>query len=444
MNAPARPNAPVPGPARPDAGTSVLAVMRAASLRIWLLSVATVGLVLTVGTGLMLHLATQRQLDLQARSLAYAAEAAVVFQDRQGTRALLQDLVQREAVAAASVSLRDVDPRLVLATLGPSPTHFAFARRPGAAHAWEPLLGRLWPVSSQAPVVAHGEVMGMVHLQADTSVLLQLLAWAGAGVLLAMGVAGAAVLRVSQRVARQLVMPVHALAQHTHQVRLNRQARRAAPRSGLRELDALSADFDALLDELAAHETRVLQQHGELAAAHQRLAARVQQDSLTGAASRAHFEEHLARALERAAAEQGRLALYFVDADGFKAINDQHGHEAGDRVLAAIAQRLRSRVRDDDLIGRLGGDEFVVLVRGQRLGLSARDLAAQLGRAVAQPLSLPGGAVVVPHVSVGTACYPDDGCDATSLLNAADHDMYRHKRRHADRAPRPATGQETP
>lgn len=427
------------------AGTSVLAVMRAASLRIGLLSVATVGVVLTLGTGLLLHVSTQRQLDLQARSLAYAAEAAVVFQDGSATRQLLHELVQREAVTAASISLpHAADPAGQAGTASPAPAHFAFARRPGAPRPWDAALAGLWPVTSQAPVVAQGEVVGTVHLQADTSMLLQLLAWASAGVLLAMGVAGAAVLRVSQQVALRLVHPVHALAQHTRHVRLHRHPRRPAPRSGVRELDALSADFDALLDDLAAHETRVLQQHGELAAAHQRLAARVQQDSLTGVASRTHFEEHLAQNLERAARERSRLALYFVDADGFKGINDRHGHEAGDRVLAAIAERLRSRVRDDDLIGRLGGDEFVVLVRGQRQGVPARDLAQQLGHAVAQPVQLPGGGTVVPRVSIGTACYPEDGLDATSLLSAADHDMYRHKRARADQARRPAAGEETP
>jgi diguanylate cyclase (GGDEF)-like protein len=415
MNAPATPA---------QAGRTVFDLMRGASLRIALLSMLVVGAVLTAGTGLLLHVSTQSNLLLQARALAYSVEAAVVFRDASAAESLLRDQLMQAPIAAASVALGTSHGPAA----GPQPDDFVYVSRPASARTWDALLGRLWRVHAQAPIVAQGEQVGEVRLQADASQLLRLLALAAAGVLAAMVVAGLAVLRMARQLASSLVRPLHALAEHTRRMSHQREQRTPAPRSGLVELDRLSADFDALLDDLARHEQEIQRQHNELLGAHHRMAAQLREDALTGAASRLHFEESLALAIEQAEAEQGCLSLYFIDADNFKDVNDRYGHDAGDQVLEAIARRLRSRVRDEDLVGRLGGDEFVVLVRGQRLDTSSPGLDQQLHDAVAQPLALPDGTVIVPSVSVGCALYPADGTSMGELISFADQNMYRHKR----------------
>lgn len=422
--------------------TTVFKLMRRASLRIGLLSVLVVGCVLTAATGLLLHVSTQRNLELQARSVAYSVEAAVVFRDAAATEALLKELLQREPIASAVVSVTAApgvqgavhtpDPAAGVPDL-PAAGHdlmrpFAAYRQPRDERPWDTALGTVWPVTATAPVVVQGRQHGEVRLQADASMMLKLLAWAGAGVLLAMAVAGMAVLRVSRRVAEQLVLPLQALAQHTRRVRLQQDRRSPAPRAGVRELDELSTDFDALLDDLETHQQKIIRQHGELVTAHAQLAEQVRVDTLTGAATRSHFEATLALAIQQCALEQSQLSLYFVDANHFKRINDRYGHEAGDEVLAALARRLRSQVRETDLVGRLGGDEFVVLVRGLRQSAHAKGLAEQLRDAVGQPLELSSGQILVPGVSVGVSVYPKDAQNAQDLIKMADKDMYRQKR----------------
>ncbi len=426
---PKRPGSPGPTPA--PASTTLLALMRAATWRIGLFSVLSVGCVLAIGASLLLQLSTVRNLELQARSLAYSVEAAVVFQDREAVEHLLQDLLRHEPVSAARVHLGAAS----LQTVEPT-QDFAAYRKPGSDAGWAAIAEALWPLRAEVPVQAQGQVLAMLQLQADASALLQLLAWSAGGVLLAMALSGVAVTQVSRRFARRLAQPLQALAEHTQhmrQLRQNGQAPLPAPRAGLVELDQLSSDFDALLLDLEAHQLRLLREHHALRHAHALLNDQASRDGLTGVANRAHFEALLARQIEQAEREDGGFLLYFVDADHFKAINDSFGHEAGDCVLMALAQRLRRSVRAEDLVGRLGGDEFVVLVQGRYPRSTAEQIARHLREAVAEAVQLPNGQTVVPAISVGLAAFPEQGRSAAALMKAADLDMYAHKR--ASRAP---------
>lgn len=149
-------------------------------------------------------------------------------------------------------------------------------------------------------------------------------------------------------------------------------------------------------------------------------------DPLTGLPNRGRLHEQLAQALERAQRDGEGLALLYLDLDGFKAINDRHGHAAGDRVLCEIAQRLRHGVRHSDTVARLGGDEFVVLLDGAD-DAAAQALAQQLRATLQRPYAVEAGAAVTLDASIGIALYPRDGDDAESLLRHADRAMYRVK-----------------
>ena len=164
--------------------------------------------------------------------------------------------------------------------------------------------------------------------------------------------------------------------------------------------------------------------------AEERVAYLAYHDQLTGLANRAAFEQRLPRALAEADAAGAAVALLFLDVDGFKSINDQLGHAAGDDLLRQIAARLGGAIRDDDLIVRQGGDEFLVLARVPRGGLAARvdNLRARVESVFAEPFDLDGRPLATA-VSIGVALYPDEAPDGEALVRRADDEMYRAKRR---------------
>lgn len=149
-------------------------------------------------------------------------------------------------------------------------------------------------------------------------------------------------------------------------------------------------------------------------------------DTLTGLPNRLLFVEHLSRSIDRSQARNSTLAVLFLDLDRFKFINDTLGHEAGDQLLATMAQRLKGCVRADDCVARLGGDEFTVLLDDlPNLGVAA-SVAQNICRTVSAPLVV-GGQEVVISASIGISLYPADGTDVSSLLRHADTAMYRAK-----------------
>jgi len=150
-------------------------------------------------------------------------------------------------------------------------------------------------------------------------------------------------------------------------------------------------------------------------------------DALTGLINRAMFMECLEAEVSLARRTGIGCAVLYLDLDGFKPINDQHGHAVGDQVLVGVADALRGVSREADFVARLGGDEFAVLQRGVQGREQARQLAQRVQQALAVPqvvesLHLQVGA------SIGVALCPDDGDQAEALLRQADLAMYARKK----------------
>src|SRR6478735_4531041 len=150
-------------------------------------------------------------------------------------------------------------------------------------------------------------------------------------------------------------------------------------------------------------------------------------DALTGLANRRALERTLEAALTRATARARTVGLLMLDLDGFKAINDTHGHAAGDEALREVARRLQRSVRERDMVARLGGDEFVVVLTdlGGHSG-AVEDSMARIRESLSQPISF-GGTTVGLGVAIGVATFPADGGNATDLLAHADRGMYAAK-----------------
>ena len=151
-------------------------------------------------------------------------------------------------------------------------------------------------------------------------------------------------------------------------------------------------------------------------------------DFLTGLPNRKYLMPRLGRAIAKAAGDGTRLALLFIDLDGFKAINDQMGHATGDAVLRVVGKRLASCVREHDLVARIGGDEFIVVLtidasHDQAVLRVARSIIAS----IESPISDPDIGRVLSG-SIGISVFPTHAANADALLTAADHQLYAAKR----------------
>jgi len=173
-------------------------------------------------------------------------------------------------------------------------------------------------------------------------------------------------------------------------------------------------------------EEQVWMQMAQLRSRHNAMDHLAHHDPLTSLPNRRMVEARLAEALDRADRSGLVCAVLFVDLDHFKNINDGLGHEVGDAVLRAVAQRLSDDLRAGDLVGRMGGDEFVVVCEGLHGEFDADPIAAKLLAQFQQPV-LHQGLPIQVHASVGISLYPRDGHDVRSLLSDADAAMYRAK-----------------
>jgi diguanylate cyclase (GGDEF)-like protein len=150
-------------------------------------------------------------------------------------------------------------------------------------------------------------------------------------------------------------------------------------------------------------------------------------DPLTGLPNRMAFQANMAQSIALAERQKGSLAVLFMDLDGFKLVNDTHGHDVGDLLLQQVGARLRECVRASDIIGRIGGDEFVLLMTDNPSAAEAGQIARKLIARVSEPYTV-GSRLLVIGASIGIALYPDDADTADQLLVLADSAMYVAKR----------------
>jgi diguanylate cyclase (GGDEF)-like protein len=234
------------------------------------------------------------------------------------------------------------------------------------------------------------------------------------GVLLALG--GASL--VSARwLRRRVIAPLAALRGTVHRLAAGDLTARAGT-DGYAEVGEVARAFNAMADELAASRAR-----GE--ALTEELERQARTDPLTGIGNRRAFDEHLARECANARRHGGDLSLLVLDVDGFKTINDAHGHAAGDAVLARIAAICAAQRRAGDLVARIGGDEFAILLpRTPARGAEA--VVEELERRIAAEPATAGGAPVAATVAIGVATAAHRA-DPDALLKEADADMYGRK-----------------
>ena len=243
--------------------------------------------------------------------------------------------------------------------------------------------------------------------------------------------------------ARRIGAPLHALSLAARRIQAREPGAAFPPERGYREARELTLALRGLVDDLTQHEReltdmtasleqRVRERTQALSEANAQLEVLAMTDALTGLSNRRHFGDQLARETTRAA-ETGRpLSLLTMDIDRFKAINDQHGHPAGDAVLRRVALLLEEQVRGSDLLARIGGEEFAVLAVDTGL-IEANQLAERLRASIENAGSIAVGhasinvtislGVVTRRIQVGELARAPE-----RLLAAADDALYRAKR----------------
>lgn len=162
--------------------------------------------------------------------------------------------------------------------------------------------------------------------------------------------------------------------------------------------------------------------------AEQRTRALAETDGLTGLSNRQAVENALHQLIHQRGTLANSFAVLLIDLDRFKFINDSYGHDAGDRVLVAIAQRLRKLVRGADVVARIGGDEFLLLLNHAGNMATVTRIAQKILDAQQVPIEVQPGVLELVGMSIGIALYPDHGDNALSLRKHADQAMYTVKR----------------
>jgi diguanylate cyclase (GGDEF)-like protein len=391
---------------RKTARTTLQKLLSRFHFGVTLFAVALSGLTILLAGVTALRDHADRTLELAARLGAYGTEPALVFNDPQAAREGIEPLTRIPGIAR----LRVLDDRGQPLTEWMSP-----AADPA------PLLTRLiFPHPFDVPVERNGSVIGTVQIWGNSSTLTDYVRLGMLAGLACLLVTACGTIILARRFEYELVKPLNEIATVAHDVRLHRRFDKRVQTLPIAELDRLGGDINALLDELQGWQ-------GHMEDERAMLAHRASHDPLTAMPNRAAFDEQLDRRVRAARLRGERLALLFIDADNFKAVNDGFGHAAGDAVLVALSNCIKEALRPGDFAARIGGDEFVVLADTIDGAGDAAALADRFRACADAPMTLPGGDIYHASVSVGAAVYPDDGSDAAALLTAADASMYADK-----------------
>ena len=178
------------------------------------------------------------------------------------------------------------------------------------------------------------------------------------------------------------------------------------------ELGLLAKAFNAMAEEVRQEQAKLHRQANF--------------DTLTGLPNRMMALDRINQAISRAKRTQQPFALFFIDLDNFKSVNDSMGHAVGDELLVATGARLQAILRDADTVARLGGDEFLVLAPDMANDVQVEEIAERLIRAISEPQNL-NGRKVVARCSIGIALYPENGDRVETLMANADNAMYQAK-----------------
>jgi diguanylate cyclase (GGDEF)-like protein len=389
--------------------------------KLWLVNLSTTALagllaaLLLGGYGwVSLRSVLIRSSETLAHVLAQNAAFGIRFDDAHHASETLSALLGSQEVLSADLILNN----------GRRLAHY---QRPGSREGLAPQSDAVGPSFSEnqlrvmVPVDMQGGAVGFLHLSIDMLSIYERLGLFMLVVMVISLVVLVLVGRLQSRLLRQMLLPVTALVQDMRHIGATADYSQRTEILSQDEIGELGMSFNAVMALIEERDQAIGRELSERRRAEAQLEHLALHDPVTGLPNRHYL---LLRAQPYASDAAGLcMAVLYFDLDNFKQVNDNFGHACGDRLLAALAKRLRLLVRGDNLLMRFGGDEFVI--RLHRLNserdavLVARDLLALM----AEPLLVDGHAFVV-RASIGIAMVPQHGTDMGELLQKADAAMY--------------------
>jgi diguanylate cyclase len=348
-----------------------------------------------------LHEQTQRHLRTLITFTASQAETAVRFRDTRTSEEILRSIPDAEGITLAEV--RDANGEILA--------------RIKNDHAL-PLGHWIGNERISQDVVDEGKRIGTIIIEGGSRPLLRTLFGLTVWCVVGMLTIALCALIMARRYTRRITAPIMELRTVVQRLIEHRDFSQRAPPSSLSEVEDLRTEFNILLDEIGVRDRLLTETNAAL-----RRVAYI--DTLTGLPNRALFEQSLERVIAYCARADARAGLFYLDLDGFKAVNDTLGHAAGDALLSETGARLRVWLPEQTVAARIGGDEFVVLI-SLRAEQNPLDLANELQAVLDAPMSI-DGVSLHPGISIGTAIYPDMTRDVDELIRLADHAMYSAK-----------------
>ena len=398
-----------------------------------LLSISALAIVI-VGTGAFLlsyhflHEQTKRHLQTLISFTASESRTAIEFRDTKTAAEILQSIPKAEGISFAQI--RDASD-IMLADIDTRPD--------GGIGKFADWIGNERVTQN---VTSEGRRIGSVVLEGGSEPMLRTLSALFAWFVFGMLLVAICALALARSYTQRFTQPIRQLRTVVQQMIENRDFARRAPPSSLAEVEDLRNEFNVLLEEISLRDHLLTQSNAAL----QRVAY---VDALTGLPNRALFEPALQKTIDACNRDHTRAALFYLDIDSFKSVNDNLGHAIGDALLSHIAARLRSWRPHVTTATRIGGDEFVVLLSPLADGVDMDEILAELHADLEAPMPH-AGLVIYPSASIGVAIYPDMARDTEDLVRFADHAMYAAKSQRYQRnlvtrwqRKRPASGEGT-
>jgi len=283
---------------------------------------------------------------------------------------------------------------------------------------------------AEAPIVLDGKIIGRVSVVSDKGAVIERIkryTWIALPTILAALLLAFA---MSSNLQRRISSPILKVGSVARRVADGHDYSLRADAVGADEISELTRDFNAMLGHIEDRdvelEGQVQKRTSELVKLNEQLKHQAYHDALTKLPNRALFDDRLTLAIAQAERAETAVAVLFLDLDRFKTVNDTLGHEVGDELLRAVADRIESSVRKQDTVSRLGGDEFTIILTGLQSSEYAGKVAQTIIENVRQPLEIQGYDLQI-STSIGISLYPDDGTSVTALKRNADAAMYAAK-----------------
>jgi diguanylate cyclase len=357
--------------------------------------------------------------------LAESSNAALVFQDPRAAEEALAHLHKVADIVHAEIY--DLQGKL-FASYARSTSERVPTKYDKQRYMQSSTMGRLF-LNVQQPIkraASDQEQIGIIGLQLDLSAAYKQLAFQLLIVLIAGLLTFIALSVILNRLQTSITQPLIELTEAMRRVSTHGDFTAHTAITSQDEIGELSDVFNVMVQEISKREASLNSELTERRRIEDRLSRIANFDAITNLPNRHSFNNQIDRALLNYKYDRERFALFFIDLDNFKFVNDTYGHHAGDLLLSIVAERLRNVLRTDDFVARLGGDEFVVLISNHTVLLQISTIAEKIIEELNLPFLVENHEVFI-GASIGISICPDNGDQSELLQSQADSAMYQAK-----------------